>query len=103
MHFKNQSIVAIIVLIAIYATWRYLQKHERFDNALNHPTKCFDCEKQFPPELAWMGQKTKCYSCEKQAFHMSGGNPSSVFSEHPIKYYTSTPLQGSGHANLGYM
>jgi hypothetical protein len=107
MHFNTKLATVVFVLTFCYILWRYSGRYSRtqegFNSALDHPTKCVDCERQFPPNYAWMGQKTKCYSCEKQAFHMSGGDPSAVFDEHPIKYYGNVPLQGAGNANLGYM
>lgn len=55
---------------------------------LNHPTKCFSCEAQYPPQYAWMGQNTKCFSCEQDMLQRTG-RPDAVFNSHPIKYYSS--------------
>ncbi len=31
---------------------------------LAFPTKCVDCERQFPAGQRWRGQQTSCFSCE---------------------------------------
>lgn len=80
---------AIFVLLAFFLVVFIVSSnkmYENFSNALDHPTKCFSCEKQFPPELAWKGQNTKCFDCEKDMITRTG-NVSAAFQAHPIKYY----------------
>jgi hypothetical protein len=31
---------------------------------LAYPTKCVDCERQFPAGQRWRGQQASCFSCE---------------------------------------
>lgn len=45
---------------------------ETFVTYLGIATKCFDCEKQFPPEQKWRGQPSKCFSCERELAAHSG-------------------------------
>lgn len=102
----NQSrrtyLIFILILSGIWFAWSSSRtSREDFGNALNHPTKCFDCEKQYTPQYAWVGQATKCFSCEQQALRMSGGDASAVFNEHPIKYHESPPIPGMGFAKMG--
>jgi len=48
------------------------------------PTKCFDCEKQLPPRIAFTGGVSKCYDCENQMGKMGiypeMGGPTKCFS-----------------------
>jgi hypothetical protein len=101
--FTPMSIVVTGIILVVIAWFVLNRKVENFSSKLDHPTKCFDCENQYPAQCAWKGQKSKCYSCEKQALSLSGGNPCSVFDEHPIKYYQADPIPGMGYPKMGYM
>lgn len=79
------------------------KNNDHFSSALDHPTKCISCEKQFTSKCAWRGQATKCFSCEKDALIRSGGDECAVFNEHPIKYYELPPIPGMGYPKMGYM
>lgn len=48
---------------------------------MDHPSKCYSCERQLGEENAWQGQKTKCFSCE-QSKHIE-----TPYDAHPIRYY----------------
>lgn len=100
---EHYTLIFGIIIVCIVTFWLNKNNKEHYTPALNHPTKCFDCEKQFAPACAWRGQKTKCYSCEKQALQLSGGNECAVFNEHPIKYYERPPTSGMGFPKMGYM
>lgn len=101
---QREIAFVILILLGIIGVWvGSATTKEPFGSALNHPTKCFDCEKQYVPQYAWVGQSTKCFSCEQQALRTSGGNPSAVFDTHPIKYYETAPMVGGGIAKMGYM
>ena len=41
---------------------------EQFNSSLHlsGPTKCFSCERAFPPAYSWLGRQTKCFDCERQ-------------------------------------
>lgn len=97
----------IIILTIIVVLWIIILIHnrntEQFSSALDHPSKCIDCERQYPSQCAWRGQKTKCFSCETEALKRSGGNECAVFNEHPIKYYELPPIPGMGYAKMGHM
>lgn len=98
------TLLTVCVLVVLWVFFSKSNKsYEPFSSALDHPTKCFDCELQHGPRYAWVGQPTKCFSCEQQALRLSGGDPMSVFNEHPVKYYESTPLGGMGLAKMGYV
>lgn len=47
---------------------------------LGYPTKCFSCERQFPPGQEWRGQSTKCFSCERHAPDAQSTHPSKCLS-----------------------
>ena len=57
---------------------------------LGYPTKCFACERQFPPGQEWRGQPTKCFSCERQALNAAQ-------STHPSKCLSC------GSPRMGYL
>lgn len=46
---------------------------------LAFPTKCFDCERQFPPGERWRAQPTKCFDCEAQASRPQYTHPNKCF------------------------
>lgn len=94
--------VAVMLVFLVVIGFMIRKPIEPFD-ALDHPSKCYSCESQFPVEYAWIGQKTKCLSCERDALLRSGGNPMSVFNEHPIKYYFRPPMPAMGYQKVGYL
>jgi len=69
-----------ILFVALLAVGIGMKVKETF---LEYKTKCFDCEKQFPVEWAWMGQPTKCFDCESELVRRTG-IPSMGFEAHPI-------------------
>lgn len=96
----------ILISIVIVSVMIFKLRHlniEKFSSVIDHPTKCFQCEKQYPSQCAWRGQKSKCYSCEIDALRRSGGDECAVFNEHPIKYYELPPIPGMGYPKMGYM
>jgi hypothetical protein len=58
-----------------------------FSGVLDHPTKCFSCERELPPDLAWLGQKTSCFSCETDLIQRNGGDPRAAFDAHAMRFY----------------
>lgn len=84
----------LLVILALFFLLNAKGKKDKF-TPIDHKSKCFSCESQFPHNYAWMGQKTKCFSCVKQALRMCG-HPSVAFDELPSPYY-------NGVAKLGYM
>ena len=102
MNYSQYIIFSLLVIILL--VWFIKSKDiEHFSSALDHPTKCISCEKQFKPQCAWRGQPSKCFSCEADALRRSGGNECAVFNEHPIKYYELPPIPGMGYPKMGYM
>lgn len=53
--------------------------------AMDHPSSCYSCEKQYDPRDAWQGQKSKCFSCEQD--YATRGGSETPFDAHPIRYY----------------
>lgn len=84
------------VILLFFFFIKAMGKKEKFTSStVDHASKCYSCESQFPRRYAWMGQKTKCFSCVNQALRMCG-DPSSTFDELPSRYF-------NGVAKLGYM
>lgn len=75
----------LLVIVAALAGLVYVEAFVPFDYQ-RHPTKCFSCESQFTPDMAWMGQPTKCFDCEKEDRQQGR----SGFGTHPITYYEKT-------------
>lgn len=93
----------IVVLVLYMIIWIHQKNTETFTSVIDHPTRCFDCEKNISSQCAWVGQKTKCFKCEQEALIRSGGDGCAVFHEHPIKYYERPPIPGMGYPKMGYM
>lgn len=75
----------LVVIGAALAGLVYVEAFVPFDYQ-HHPTKCFSCESQFTPDMAWMGQPTKCFDCEKEQIQQ-GQSP---LGAHPLTYYEQT-------------
>ena len=43
------------------------------------PSKCFDCEKQYPPGERWRAQPTKCFDCEDSSPASQYTHPNKCF------------------------
>jgi hypothetical protein len=100
----NSYVILTFIVIVISLVFIIHNKNiERFSSALDHPSKCYSCNNQYPPQSAWRGGKTKCFSCETDALKRSGGNECAVYNEHPIKYYELPPIPGMGYAKMGHM
>lgn len=41
---------------------------------LGHPAACVDCERQFPEDQQWRGQRSKCLDCETDAKQRCGNS-----------------------------
>ena len=96
--------LAIVALLIVIIYKKRNPNQEYTQPALEHPTKCVDCEHHLTSNNnIYVGQKSKCYACERQAFRSSCGNPLAVFNEHPIRYYSLPPIQGMGFPKAGYM
>ena len=100
---NTQYIITSILVIVLLVWFMKNKNKEHFSSALDHPTKCVSCEKNFTPQCAWRGQPSKCFSCETDALRRSGGDECAVFNEHPIKYYELPPIPGMGYPKMGYM
>lgn len=99
MYYIYIGVIIIICLIFII----HNKNKEKFTPASDHPSKCFSCSSQYPPQSAWRGAKTKCFSCLRQAYELSGGNECAAFHEQPIRYYEMPPIPGMGYPKMGYM
>lgn len=101
--YNSYAILTSIIIVISLVFLIHNRNTETFSSALDHPSKCFSCERQYPPQSAWRGGKTKCFSCLKQAYDLSGGNECAVFNEQPIKYYELPPIPGMGYAKMGHV
>jgi hypothetical protein len=89
----QSTIVRICIAIAVVLICGFFKPMTESFELWDHPTRCFDCEKNLPDNIKYIGQKTKCFSCEKDIISR-GGNGDDV---HPIRYYNG---MGSGHAGI---
>lgn len=63
----------LLVIVSLYfIVTEFIDCKERFQNYLGVATKCFSCEKQFPPGQEWRGQPSKCFDCEKELAQRHG-------------------------------
>ncbi len=99
----NIYIIIISIILVVCLIFNLYKRNTETFSAIDHPSKCISCEKQYPSQCAWRGQKSKCYSCEIDALRRSGGDECAVFNEHPIKYYELPPIPGMGYPKMGYM
>lgn len=62
-----------IIIVLIYLIYQFFNPTKesfvaRFIN-YGRPSKCFDCEKQFPVKKRWKGNASKCFDCERELDH----------------------------------
>lgn len=81
---KKFLLIVMVFLVCAVILGKSIETY--MSGVLDHPTKCFSCERQFSSDMAWMGQNTKCFSCEQDLIARTG-NVQSAFDAHPIKYY----------------
>ena len=68
----NTTLAIILIVLSIYfIVTEFINCKECFHNFgklgyLGVASKCFDCEKQYPPEQRWKAQPSKCFSCERE-------------------------------------
>ena len=63
----NTTLAIILIVLSIYfIVTEFISCKECFLNYLGVASKCFDCEKQYPPNQKWKGQPSKCFDCEKE-------------------------------------
>ena len=62
-----------IIILLIYLIYQFFNPlHESFVTRFinfGRPSKCFDCEKQYPIKQRWRGNSTKCFSCDNELEH----------------------------------
>ena len=89
MYFTLITFVVIAILIVL-GQIAYKMESFAYSSIYDHPTKCFDCEKdairRWGPEYGWLGQKTKSFDAEKEMIAMTG-DVASAIDTHPIRYY----------------
>ena len=57
----------ILIILSIYfIVTEFIDCKECFVNYLGVASKCFDCEKQYPPNQKWKAQPSKCFDCENE-------------------------------------
>ena len=63
----NITLAVLLIGLSIYfIVTEFINCKECFLNYLGVASKCFDCEKQYPPEQRWKAQPSKCFSCERE-------------------------------------
>lgn len=68
---SNQILVMIIFCTTIILSVIVGVKTEHF-SYLDHKSKCYSCEQQLGPELAWMAQPTKGFADERESVAQTG-------------------------------
>ena len=74
----------VVSLILASRVWEAFQDGDVIPRHWEFPSKCFDCERQMPPELRYMAQQTKCFSCERE---MAKVSPDHALGTHPQKCF----------------
>ncbi len=79
----------IVVLLLIFkVSWDI---KEKFSTYLDHPSKCFDCEKDIirrcGEEYAWKAQPAKSFDAEYEAIAQYEGDPRGGYLAKTLKYY----------------
>lgn len=87
----NVTIVVFMIVFAIIFIHVSLITVERYTTYLDHPSKCFDCEKdiirRYGEQYAWKAQPAKSFDAELEAISQSGGDPSAGYLAKTLKYY----------------